>query len=445
MNAFTAWLQNTFLNRKRYKVHHEAVIIACFYNPQGNPYRLLAFQKWYRSIKHMPHRIVECLIGPNARRQLPDNPNISVLRTDSLLWHKETLLNKLVRELPSQYRYVFWVDTDVIFTNPNWLTRGVEELKLGSQIIQPFEYCVHLKRGQLKPDFDVDQYKRWATNPNKALRHPQLWRSFCAVYGSSHAQAASEHYEYHGHTGFAWGARRELLEACHLYEKCFVGGGDHIIAHAAAGHVPHGCIQRAFADNIQSVEEWSRKFARNTAGRIGYVSGDLYHIWHGDISARNYFEAVKTFSGTAKDIKDRDENGLYVAGDKNKYIKEHYARREARRLEADDIGGDLGGFDAEFIADMGYSLIEMIQYFGQPTYTDPAYDQPALADVDTLPGPSFAIPEAPPVTPAAEPPAEFLNLGGAQEAAPAVEVAPMPHTPAGNDVPAPGDFGSTFS
>lgn len=112
------------------------------------------------------------------------------------------------------------------------------------------------------------------------------------------------------------------------------------------------------------------------------------------------------------------------------------------------MGGDFGGFDADFIADMGYSLIEMIQYFGQPTYTEPAYDQPALADVDTLPGPSFAVPEAPPVQPAPVPPAEFLTPGNATgETGGAVEIAPMPHVPgeAPADVPAPGDFGSTFS
>jgi len=66
------FLKNTFLNRGRYKTHSEAVIVSCFYNPQNSPYRLLAFQKWYHSIKHLNYRIIECLIGPDAKSQLPD-------------------------------------------------------------------------------------------------------------------------------------------------------------------------------------------------------------------------------------------------------------------------------------------------------------------------------------------------------------------------------------
>lgn len=447
MNAFGAFLQNLFQNRKRYRVHQDAVIISCFYNPQGNPYRLLAFQKWYRSIRHMPHRIVECLIGPNAKSQLPKSPYITQVYTDSLLWHKETLLNKIVRDLPPEFKYVFWVDADVLFTNLNWLRDGVKALQTYANIIQPFEYCVHLKRNQIEPDFDLDRHR---INVGNALRHPQLWRSFAAVYETarccdSHRKLAQEYnYDKHGHTGFAWGARREVLENCPLYEKCFVGGGDHIIAHAAAGQIPHTCIRAAFADNIESVEAWSRKFFSQVNGHIGYVPGDLYHIWHGDIKARNYFQAVKTFAGTSKEIEDRDENGLYVAGDKNEYIKKHYARREARQVV--DEGGGFDGFDADFFVDMGYNLADLIHLFGQPTYTEPAYDQPPLADTDTLPGRFFEVPAAPPVEPAAEPPAAFLGPRDAQEGQP-VEVAPMPHEPGqggdfGNNAP---DFGSTFS
>ncbi len=437
MNSLGAFLQNLFLNRNRYRVHQDAVIISCFYNPQGNPYRLLAFQKWYNSIKHLPHRIVECLIGPNAKSQLPKSPHITQVKTDSLLWHKETLLNKLVRELPKEYKYVFWMDADVLITNKNWIREGVEALRTYASIIQPFEYCIHLKRNQLKPDFDIEPHR---TNCGNAQRHPQIWRSFCAVYEKSkycgeRYQLAKEHnFDRHGHTGFVWGARRGLLEACPLYEKCFVGGGDHIVAHAAAGHIPHTCIRTAFADNIEAVEAWSRGFYRNFGGRIGYVPGDLYHIWHGDIKARNYYNAVKTFSSTAKEIEERDENGLYISGDKNQFIKEHYPRREARRVTVDESGFD--GFDAGFIQDMGYSLGEIAHMFGQPTYAEPDFTQPPMADNDTLPGRLFEVPVAPPVTPASEPPLEFLTQPNARETLPAPTEVTQPHNQ---------DFGSTFS
>lgn len=376
MNSLGAWFQNLLFNRKRYRVHQDAVIISCFYNPQGNPYRLLAFQKWYRSIKHVPHRIVECLIGPHARSQLPSSPYITQVRSDSMLWHKESLLNMIVRDLPEEFKYVFWVDADVLFTNLDWIRDSVEALQKAN-IIQPFDYCVHLKRNQLKPDFNVDYTRFDATNPK--LKHPQIWQSFCSVHSIAPDTSSSDNYDRHGHVGFAWGARREILDQCPLYDRCLIGGGDHIIAHAAAGHLPHNCIQRVFAGDIEAVEQWSKSFNLLVRGKVGYIHGDLYHIWHGDLKARDYYRTVQAYTRQSGKIKERDKNGLFVAEDKDEFVKRHYARREARRLS---LEGDFNDSDAEFFADMGYHLLDLLELFGQPTYSDPVDGEPNLGDAD---------------------------------------------------------------
>src|SRR6185312_2409610 len=114
-----------------------------------------------------------------------------------------TLLNQIVDTLPEKYEYVFWVDADVLFTNDRWLVQGVEQLQKVN-IIQPFEYCVHLEKNQLKPGFDVDSYRHLVSSPER--RHKRLWRSFCS---NSVELSANENYDVHGHVGFAWGARRE--------------------------------------------------------------------------------------------------------------------------------------------------------------------------------------------------------------------------------------------
>jgi hypothetical protein len=158
-----------------YVSHPEAVIVACFFNPTNSAYRLLAFQKWYSSIKHMNHRIVECLIGPDAESQLPKSPYITQVRTESLLWHKETLLNRAIADLPEQFRYVFWLDADVLFTNKNWMVEGVEQLQTAN-IIQPFEFCIHLEKNQIAPAFDVEAAR------SAPVRNPSMWRSFCSAY-----------------------------------------------------------------------------------------------------------------------------------------------------------------------------------------------------------------------------------------------------------------------
>jgi hypothetical protein len=317
--------KNTFLYCNKYKTHSEAVIIACYFNPQGNPYRLIAFNKFYDSIKHLNHRIVECVIG-DTKPELPETKYITKVHTPNLLWHKESLLNKIISELPEEYKYVFWLDTDVIFDNNNWLVESVESLQT-NKIIQPFEYCIHLDQDETKPSFNVAVEKAYVGDPK--TRHPKMWRSFCANHNTSSSLSCDVNYDKHGHVGFAWGARREVLDEMPLYDKALIGGADHIMAHAAAGQIGHSCITKSFTDDIQAVNDWSILFYNIINGKIGYVKGELYHIWHGDLGKRQYLKRIQDFTSKAKTITERDENGLFVTtnGD-DEYVKQYFNHRE---------------------------------------------------------------------------------------------------------------------
>lgn len=317
-------LKNLFLYFGKYKSHPEAVIIACYYNPTNNPYRLIAFNKFYESIKHLNHRIVECVIG-DSEAQLPKSEFISTVSTKTTLWHKEALLNGLIKNLPSNFKYVLWVDADVIFTNRNWMVDAVAELQPSkNRMVQLFEYCVHLDQDEFEPSFNVEWSKTDVSNPK--LRHPKLWRSFGANYVTTD-YSYDLNYDRHGHVGFAWGARRSVLEAMPLYDKALIGGADHIMAHAAAGHIDHNCIRKSFTDDIDAINEWSEDFRRVIGGRLGYVKGDLYHIWHGDVAKRQYLKRIQDFTSTAKKITEKDENGLYVT-DNDEYVKQYMEHRE---------------------------------------------------------------------------------------------------------------------
>lgn len=318
------FIKNRTIYRHKYHVHHQAVIISCYYNPQRNPYRLKAFRTFYDSIRHLPHLIIECVIG-DVPPELETSSSIVRVFTRSMLWHKETLLNKAVEMLPQKYKYVFWVDADVLFTNPDWITEGVAQLQ-SHRIIQPFDYCVHLEKDELKPSFSMEPLH--ATRLPNAV-NPMVWRSFCANYATNDYWK-DEVYNHHGHVGFAWAARREVLEQVPLYDRALVGGADHIVAHAAAGQIPHTCIAKSFTENIQEVEAWSRRFYAVTEGKIGFVQGDLYHLWHGDLEKREYLKRIREFTGQSKGINDKDEQGMYVAHNgEDTYVKEYYEHRES--------------------------------------------------------------------------------------------------------------------
>jgi hypothetical protein len=326
-------LKNAFFYNEKYKVNSEAVIIACYFNPQNNPYRLEAFNIFYESIKHLDHRIIECCIG-DTPPQLEKTEFITRISTPNLLWHKESILNLIIKQLPIKYKYIFWLDADVIFTNNNWLVDSVKVLETHN-ICQPFEYCVHLDQDQLTPSFDFTHEYAFVSDPKR--RHPKMWRSFCANVVTTHFSDDCN-YDRHGHVGFAWGARREVLESVPLYDRALIGGADHIMAHAAAGHIPHTCITNSFTDNITEVNSWSRRFYGVVHGSIGYAKGNLYHIWHGDIAKRQYLKRIKDFTPTTKTIIDRDANGLHVSGQDLTYVNQYFDKREVKTEVKRDAG-----------------------------------------------------------------------------------------------------------
>jgi hypothetical protein len=200
-------------------------------------------------------------------------------------------------------------------------------------MIQPFEYCVHLEKDQYKPQFDLDLVKT-AYLPNDTNK--KVWRSFCATRVNYRDLWQQENYNNHGHVGFAWGARRDILEYAPLYEKALIGGADHIMAHAATGQTPCSCIQKSFTDNIDEVNEWSRDFYNVVRGKIGFVKGDVYHIWHGDIEKRQYLKRVQDFTKSTKSINTKDSNGLYVGKKEDEqYMRDYFNYREVRE-DSDD-------------------------------------------------------------------------------------------------------------
>jgi hypothetical protein len=97
----------------------------------------------------------------------------------------------------------------------------------------------------------------------------------------------------HGHTGFAWAARREILTECGLYDASLAGGADHLMAHAFCGDWDSCCVEvmiekdsKAFGHFVK----WAEHIYRRVRGRIFAVPGRIDHLWHGDPANRRYYE-----------------------------------------------------------------------------------------------------------------------------------------------------------
>ena len=168
-------------------------------------------------------------------------------------------------------------------------------------IVQPFGIAIRLPQGQRSFAGEGDGYQ-----------------SFGRVFAKRPRVAQCGEYQAHGHTGFAWAARRELFEQCGLYDACLTGTGDHLMSHAFAGGMRLSpCIQRVFGPQqafAQHFLSWGIKARDLVGGKLGFVPGRIMHLWHGDIVNRRYSELNQEFQqfqfAPERDLRIA-ENGLW--------------------------------------------------------------------------------------------------------------------------------------
>jgi hypothetical protein len=189
------------------------------------------------------------------------------------MWQKERLLNVALRRLPGDCEIVAWLDCDVLFENPNWAVEAAAQLQTHA-IVQLFLDVVRLPENSL-----------WGT------ANGDRWESFGSVLKRTPNVLLEGDFARHGHTGFAWAGRRELLAEHGLYDSCIAGSGDHMMAHAFAGDWKGHCIDRIVGrenEHRAHFEKWARSIYRDVRARVSVVGGTLFHLWHGDTDKRRY-------------------------------------------------------------------------------------------------------------------------------------------------------------
>ena len=171
--------------------------------------------------------------------ELEPGDNVLQLRGTGVMWQKERLLNIAAARLPASARKIGWFDADILFKEPDWLERTSRALDR-YVVVQPLQPPVRLHRGESR--------RRHSASDDCSRRcsfATPLWPARVGIR--------------HGHTGYAWAARRELFEGCGLYDACLTGSGDHLMAHAfAAGMRNSPCMRHTFAGSPAYAEHFVR-------------------------------------------------------------------------------------------------------------------------------------------------------------------------------------------
>jgi len=269
-------------------------IVTCYFNPQNYKSRRSNYEKSIEIIKRSGLNIitVECAFG-NTPHMLASSEDIIKVRSNSIMWQKERLLNIGFSHVPQNIKKIAWIDCDILFTNPEWAIQTSELLE-HYQVVQLFERIVRLKKDNL-------QY----------TEKEEIWTGFAATAKLFPELMFVGNFLHHGHTGFAWAAQRNILDKHGLYDACISGSADHMMAHVMYGDFKGPCIDRflnmpdqTLVQKIQTFyqklikpvpnhfrthfEDWASAFYNDIKGQVSFVDGFILHLWHGNLNNRLY-------------------------------------------------------------------------------------------------------------------------------------------------------------
>ncbi len=304
--------------------------ITALFNPAGFRSRLhnfVAFRDRLRA-QGLPLLAVELSLG-EAKHQLgaDDADRVVLARGGDVMWQKERLLNLALRALPPECDKVVWLDADVLFEREDWVHACAAELERFS-IVQPFSRSVRLLAGQRRADPSMLPVGAG----DGELLHGMAW----GVEAKGHG--ALGRYLEHGHSGYAWAARRELLEKHGLYDRNILGNADLNMAHAMYGGARHLKLERLSPKARAHLSAWAERFYGDVSGSVSSLEGTVFHLWHGERDDRRYIDRLALLQehdfDPDLDLAEGDSGALVWASHKpalHQAMREYFARRQEDR------------------------------------------------------------------------------------------------------------------
>lgn len=198
-----------------------------------------------------------------------NNKNHLQLNSDSILWHKENMINLGVKNLlPQDWKCFAWIDADIEFESSSWVSDTLKILNGCKDVVQLFSHCVDMdKDGSSLNHFNGFGYS-YCKNKKFTTKGINYW-----------------------HPGYAWAITRNAYDKIGgLYDSGILGSGDSIMAMSLINSVDKMMNELYSYDYNNSMKLFQNKAKQL---RIGYVPGVIRHYYHGTKENRRYVERWK--------------------------------------------------------------------------------------------------------------------------------------------------------
>lgn len=254
-------------------------------------------QNYIEFRKHFHHDLITIELAlDKSLFFIDDSIKILTNTNNTYVWQKERSFNLIIQDLPTNIDKIVWVDTDIIFSNENWLN-DLEKLLDEVEFAQPFE--------------------RVTETPaiNSILN--------CESYASALYKNIHHHYPINKDftMGLSWGMRRSCINNG-FYDKHIFGANDALQVLALTGDIHNGFLVQQPKFLIKDFLSYYAQNEHYNGRNIGYCKGNIKHLFHGLQSERGYFhreQLLQLYNYDPSILKIDLNNGLYYV-DNNEWI-----------------------------------------------------------------------------------------------------------------------------
>jgi len=194
---------------------------------------------------------------------------IITTETDTIAFHKEGLFNKGFSLYKNLFNMFVLCDSDIIFGDKEWAKKLTQLYYNGVEAVQPFSLC------------------HWTT-PTRQIERSCISYSMCryenvknGTWNNYRVQSLRRTY----HPGFVWAFSKKFLERTNgVYSKCFTGSGDEMLVFLVEGMIPMNL------NTYKYLQPDLNNFLQYGGAKQDSMKGEIYHLYHGNVKHRRYFE-----------------------------------------------------------------------------------------------------------------------------------------------------------
>ena len=223
-----------------------------------------------------------------------DHPGDVQFRCHSELFHKENILNEVIKTFPADWKYGCYWDADFSMTRNDWALETIHQLQ-HSPWVQPFSTYTNLgpkTHGVTAPAAIAKSFA--ATYIGNGYRLPPAGGDYDAGWdyrAKYHVNAPPPPWVPVGATGGAWAFTKEAFDrAGGLLDVCILGHGDWFMAFGLVSQPTRGTIAASKFEHhyAAAIAAWQERAGAAFAKDIGCTDQFAVHHFHGTLQKRGY-------------------------------------------------------------------------------------------------------------------------------------------------------------